>query len=114
MSRHDHAQVVVEIAGESYRMEPTLAALRKIEERFGSLIECHQALREMRFKARDLAVIVGAGSGADRKQLDDIEEQVFTEGMMNVLGPCVEFALGLLNPSGRPETDDPEPDEGKG
>ena len=98
--------VDVELDGEIITMSPTLAALTKIERRFGSVRKAAQAVADMQHGA--ICDIIIFGAGLDKASQKELPEAVFQAGVVNVAGSAGEYLAKLLNPAGDPDPDDDE------
>jgi len=100
MARNNHGQVTLTANGTEYEMSPTPAALKAIEERFGSLVDCYEKLSTGRFTLSDMATIIRGGAGMPKSQQEQVEEDVFYEGIMACAEQTAEFLTALFDPSG--------------
>ena len=103
MARATHGIIDVEINGKKYTMKPTLAAYEKIETRMGGLRQAIESCSNMSIDS--IAFIVASGSGTGSKEMNELKENIFQEGALNVLPKVTEYLMKLLNPSGK-ETND--------
>jgi len=115
MARANHGQVTINANGTDYELKPAPAALKAIEDRFGSLVDCYDKLHSSRFTLADMATVIRTGAGLPKKDQGSVEEDVFYEGIMSCAGQSVEFLVGLFDPSGKQGgLGDDETGEGKG
>jgi len=103
MSRVDHGQVEFELGDNTITLKPTLKALMRIEAHFGGMRAAIERCGDLSLDG--LAVIVAAGAGMKPK---DIQEDLFAEGITNVLPHATEYLLLLLNPTGKEAEEQPE------
>jgi len=109
MGRATYGIVELEINGKQYELKPTLQAYEKIETRMGGLRQAIENCSNMSLDG--LTYIVAAACGIGAKGHNDLKEDIFAEGTLNVLPKVTEYLMKLLNPSGK-EADDL--DEGDG
>ncbi|MFJ3487727.1 hypothetical protein ACIPL1_30520 [Pseudomonas sp. NPDC090202] len=102
MSKLNHGTVIVEAGSVTYTLKSTLRAARAIESKFGGLLPAMSALTQGSVAVT--AAIIAAGAGLDvnkRKELEQVEEQVFEGGVNAVGGQVLPFIQALLNPGGK-------------
>lgn len=88
----------LELGDKVYKLSPTLSALKKINRRYDSLIAAMEAVKKLDFDA--VCMIIGAGTSASQKQMEDLENEVYQAGLVNVVGKVADFLGVLLDPSG--------------
>lgn len=97
--RVSYGIVVIQLDGEDVELIPSLRALAKIQNRFGGLSPAIQDLTKLNID--HLAYIVAAGLGVNgTKEIVKIKEQIFYEGLTNVIGKIGEYLGLLMNPRG--------------
>lgn len=106
MSRLSYGQVELQLGDETLTLQPTLAALHKIDRAFGSLREASERVANLSLDA--LVTIITAGAGLDAQAAKALPERVFRAGILNLVGPVSEYLLVLMNPAGE------QGEEGKG
>lgn len=99
MSRLNHGRVDLELDGETVTLEPTLAALQAIDRHFGSVRSAAQACADLQLRA--LCTVIAAGTGRKPSEAKTFEPAVYSEGLVNVVGPVTEYLVALMDPSGR-------------
>jgi len=107
MSRVDYGTVVLSINGKDYTLTPTLEAFKKIQNRWGGIMQAIEACRGLSTEA--CAYIVAAGAKVGQREAKDLEQEIFEAGVVTVTAPVVEYLSLLLNPTGRdatPKADD--------
>lgn len=109
MSRASFGQIDIDLGGETITLQPTLAALQKIDRAFGSLREASERVANLSLDA--LVTIIAAGAGLDAQAAKALPERVFRAGILNLVGPVSEYLLVLMNPTGEQSR---EGAEGKG
>lgn len=86
------------IVGEfEFELEPTLDAVRKIEQRFGGLRPALDALSALSIEAASHAII--AGANLTPKEAKEVPEAVFAAGIADVTSQVVPYIAALLNPA---------------
>ena len=106
MSKLNHGTIVVEAGSNTYTLKPTLGAARAIESKFGGVLPALSALGQGGVST--IALIVAAGSGMDtnkRKDLEQIEEDIFEGGVALVGSQVLPFIKALLNPGGKTDAE---------
>lgn len=93
MSRTLHGTTSVTVGDETYELKPTLAAVRSIEAHFGGLRGAAQALYAM--SVDGVAHIIASGAGLNAKQAQELPEQVWQHGVVELI-PAVNSYLGAL------------------
>lgn len=111
MSRADYGRVELELDGEEVILEPTLKAMRAIKMRWpnGGIQAAIGACSQM--DADDLAYMIAAGSGIDKKEAGELPEKVFNEGVAEVAPYVVRWLTLLMHPTGKTEATE---DDGSG
>lgn len=107
MAQHDMNEVSVSIDGTDYTLQPTLAAIKAIDRQFGSVSDALEALRKPSIGT--VTFLVATGANVPKADREALEEAVFREGVIRLVGPCSDYLVGLWNPSGKTS----EGDEGK-
>jgi hypothetical protein len=111
MSKYDRGIVDLELNGTAYQLCPTAHVMERIDKEFGSTLDAFQSLA--RPTIQSVSLIVLYGSYLDSEQLGQVKEDVFQQGLMNVVGKIAPFIEALLDPNGN-AGDLGEGDEGKG
>lgn len=99
MARLDHGTVEMDLAGEQVVLEPTLAALKGINRQFGSIRAAGQRVADLDLDA--ICAVIALGTGRKAKDAKDVEQGVYDEGLVNVVGPVTDYLVALMDPSGR-------------
>ena len=99
-------EVVIDLGGAVYELRPTLKAMKKIQARFGGLAGAAEALKQL--NSEHIAAIVSAGSNAAPRDIADIEEAVFSQGIASATEQVVPYITLLLNPGGEDEASSDE------
>lgn len=107
MAKHNHGEVTATLQGREYVMQPTPAAMKAIDRRFGSTADALEALR--RPSLETVTFIIFHGAQVSKGDYEQLENDVFNHGLMNTTGLVGEYLIALLNPTG----EDQEPGEGK-
>jgi len=107
--RSDFGIVVLDLNGDELELKPTLRAFQKIQNRFGGLSQAIQGLSGLNID--NVAAVVAAGAGINgTKDTEKLKEQIFSTGVVNVIGKTSEFLALLMNPTGK-ETAGQEDDD---
>lgn len=99
MSLLSHGQVEIELGGETVTLNPTLAAMEKINRHFGSLREALTRCASLDFTG--VVVVIAAGAGLGQEGTKRLPDQVFQAGILNVIGPVSDYLTTLMNPAGQ-------------
>jgi hypothetical protein len=92
-----YGTTTVTVGETEYELEPTLHAVRKIEQRFGGLLPTLEALRGLNVDAVSHVII--AGASLTPKEARDVPDAVFEAGVANVTAEVIPYIMALLNPS---------------
>lgn len=95
--------------GTVYELRPTLRAFQRLQTRFGGLRGVIEALGQLNIES--VSQIIAAGVSADRKQLQEIQEQVFETGVADVTEAVTPYVNVLLDPNGDAEQAQDEPEK---
>jgi hypothetical protein len=98
MSKSLHGTIDVDINGTQYVLRPTLDAYRKIQVRFGGLRGALESLTQLNIE--HISHIIAAGAGKGRREIPDIENDVFEHGIGDVTELVAPFVTALFNPRG--------------
>lgn len=101
-----YGKTTVTVGEFEFELEPTLAAVRKIEQRFGGLRNALDGLGALSPDA--VSHIIVAGANLSPKEAKEVPEAVFNAGVSNITAQVVPFIVTLLNPS------DAKPEEESG
>jgi len=96
-----HGETTIDLGGEVYELRPTLKAMKKIQARFGGLRGAMEALGQL--NVEHIAAIIAAGSNSAPRDVESIEEAVFSYGIAGATEQIVPFVTSLMNPSGEKE-----------
>jgi hypothetical protein len=94
----DHGVIEISMDGEIYELRPTLKAMKRIQTRFGGLRGALEAIAALNVES--VAYIIAAGADAPPRDIPDIEQKVFDEGVSNVTEQIVPFVTAMINPRG--------------
>lgn len=95
----------LELGDKTYKLSPTLSALKKINRRYESLVTAMEAVKRLDFDA--VCMIIGAGTNASQKQMEELESEIYQAGLVNVVGKVADFLGVLLDPSGGEDEGEP-------
>ena len=102
--RAEFGIVTLDLNGDELELKPTLRAFQKIQNRFGGLSQAIQGLSGLNID--NVAAVVAAGAGINgTKDTEKLKEQIFTAGVVNVIGKTSEFLALLMNPTGKESPD---------
>jgi len=110
MARSDYGTIEVELMENTYELKPTLRALQRINQQYGSIREAVQHVQQLDIDALIFVVAEGAGI-RQQKDRQELAEEIFETGIMEVFTPVNEYVNALLNPTGK--SSDEDDDEGK-
>jgi hypothetical protein len=91
-------RVVLKVGSAEYDLIPTLESMKKVNRRFGSLVDALSAVRRLDFDA--LIFIAAAGASMGQKETEHLERLVFENGVMTAVTPVADFLAILMNPLG--------------
>lgn len=95
MDRH----VTVRLGETSYRLNLTLAAMERINDEFGSLMQARERVALKDFRA--VCKIIAAGASLSASQEKTLKNEVFEAGIVNVAVPVHTFVIRLFDPEGK-------------
>lgn len=101
-----YGKTTVAVGEFEFELEPTLAAVRKIEQRFGGLRPTLEGLGSLSVDA--VSHVIVAGANLSPKEAKEVPDAVFAAGVADVTAQVVPFVMALLNPS------DAKPEEESG
>lgn len=107
-SKIDYGTVTVRLGEKEYVLKPTLNAIRKIDDHFGSLRHAVQSVSSLHFSG--ISYIIAVGASLSERGTKAMEEELFNTGVVNVTGPVAEYVGKLMSPMGNDEEE--EGDEG--
>lgn len=96
-TKTQYGKTTVTVGEFEFELEPTLDAVRKIEQRFGGLRPALDGLGALSVDA--VAHVIIAGAGLSPKEAKEVPEAVFGAGVGDVTAQVVPFVVALLNPS---------------
>lgn len=99
-------EVELQLAGEKVVLKPTLAALRALLDKGGSLQPWFAKVATCHFAG--MCDVVAAGVLPAETDREEIEKAVYEAGLVNLMAPLVRY-LSLLSNGGR----EPEPESKK-
>jgi hypothetical protein len=92
-----YGKTTVTVGELEFELEPTLAAVRKIEQHFGGLRPALAALGAIGVDAASFVIIAGANLSS--KEAKEVPEAVFSVGVSDVTAQVIPFIVALLNPA---------------
>lgn len=92
-----YGTTTVTVGEVEYELEPTLHAVRKIEQRFGGLRPALDGLGALSVDA--VSYVIVAGASLSTKEARDVPEAVFSAGVADITAQVVPFVVALLNPA---------------
>lgn len=92
-----YGKTTVTVGEFEFELEPTLAAVRKIEQRFGGLRPALDGLGSLSVDV--VSHIIVAGANLSPKESKEVPEAVFAAGVADVTAQVVPYVVALLNPS---------------
>ena len=101
-----YGKTTVTVGEFEFELEPTLAAVRKIEQRFGGLRPALDGLGSLSVDA--VSHVIVAGANLSPKEAKEVPEAVFAAGVADVTAQVVPYVVALLNPA------DAKPEEESG
>lgn len=101
MSKTNHGQTLVTVGNEEFNLSFTLKAVKGIEARFGGLAPALQELQKLQVSAAASIIAIGSGKEYKRKDLEELEEAIFDEGIGEVTPQLVPYILAMLNPKAK-------------
>jgi hypothetical protein len=93
-----HGTVTVKLGDEEFTLQPTLKAVRAIENRFGGLRGASQTINAL--SVEGCAIILAAGAGLEGKAAEDVTEKVWQAGVLEVSTQLNAYIVALYNPRG--------------
>ena len=118
MPRADYGTIELKLGKKEYTMKPTLKAYKKIENHFKNEATGMQGLRLAIEDTSQLSIesttfVIAAACGIGAREVPELEESIFAEGVAKVAAPVLEYLMKLLNPSGKDieESEDKESGE---
>ena len=104
MSRITAGEVEVSVNGKDYVLKPTLRAAQLISRNFGGYAQARAQLASETLEAA--TYILRVGSGLPDKELKDLDDQVWKNGMTaELILPLMRY-VAVLGNGGRPLPDD--------
>lgn len=98
MSKTLHGATSVQVGEESFDLNITLAAVRKIEAHFGGLRGAAESLRVLSVDGVALIIAAGAGLSADASR--EMPEKVWLAGVSGIAAQLTSYLGALYNPRG--------------
>lgn len=92
--------VEIELDGETCVLKPSLRATQGISRNFGGISEAIQSISKMDFDALVNVIALGLNK-TDKKEREEIAEQVYATGMTDLAAPAIKY-LSILANGGRP------------
>lgn len=91
-------EIELVLAGETYKLTPTVAALERIDARFGSLIECSRRIEGYSLEA--ISLVIAAGAGLSAKQTPAMREKLLSAGLKAAIQPLTRYLAAFLDGDG--------------
>jgi len=92
--------VIIMLDDQEYTLKPTLRASQAISRRFGGLVKAVEQIQSFDTDAI-VTVVAAALSINNPRELQDMAEKIFNEGVNSVAPKVIEY-LGVLTNGGRP------------
>lgn len=111
IDRTNYGQVDVDLGARTLTLVPSLRAFQKIQQRFGGLSQALQAMTAINIET--VAAVVAAGAKVGQSDMEQLREEIFNVGVINVMAKASEYLSLLLNPTGKEREAQGEDDAGK-
>lgn len=92
-----YGKTTVTVGDFEFELEPTLDAVRKIEQRFGGLRPALDGIGALSVDAASHVII--AGANLTPKEAKEVPAAVFAAGVADVTAQVVPYLVALLNPA---------------
>jgi hypothetical protein len=112
MSKTNYGNTVVTVGDEEFNLSFTLKAVKGIEARFGGLAPALQEIQKLQVSAAAAIIAIGSGKEYKRKDMEELEEAIFDEGIGEVTPQIVPYILAMLNPKAKKAEDEEKAAEG--
>ncbi|WP_312800053.1 hypothetical protein [Pseudomonas sp.] len=112
MSKTNYGNTIVNVGDEQYTLNFNLKAVKGIEARFGGLAPALQELQKVQLSAVASVIAIGTGKEFKRKDLEELEEAIFDEGVGEVTPQVIPYILAMLNPKAKKAEDEEKAAEG--
>lgn len=103
-SNVNYGNVEVKLGDSTYKLKPTLTALMKIDEHFGSLRQAVVAVSSLSFSG--IFTIITYGAGLTERGQEKLKNDLFHHGVIRATGPVSEFIGILMDPTGEKDEED--------
>lgn len=100
--------IELELSETTYKLRPTLEAMKKINSRFGSLLDGGE--RIVRYDVSAISFVIAAGAGLTQKQVPHMEAEL-VGNLERAVGPVGKYFALLMR--GGADTDEEEPATGE-
>ncbi|SHM46468.1 hypothetical protein SAMN05216593_10138 [Pseudomonas asturiensis] len=101
MSKTDHGTVDVEVGTELYTLTFNLKAVKRIEKMFGGILPAMHEVQKFSLQAVTQVIIAGAGLALKPSAMEELEEEIYRQGIISVTPPLIEYLGALLNPAAK-------------
>lgn len=99
----------VTVKKKTHTLTPTLAAVNAIEQQYGGLRSCLNALND--FSLNAAVLVISAGANLKPKQVEKLRGDVFEHGSPDVCIQVIPYVASLFNPTGKKADDEEEEEE---
>jgi hypothetical protein len=97
--------ILITLGGKQHELVPTPGALRSISMMYNGLGPADARVRD--YDATAIAFVIGVGIGKTKSaEITEIEEMIFTDGLMSFWRPASDFCSRLANGGRDPALDD--------
>lgn len=97
MSKATYGTTPVVLGESTYTLVPNLAAVNKIEARFGGLRGAMETCQQM--SVNGVAAIIAAGANVSPREAEQIAQKVFDTGVGEAMVQILPYVQALLNPA---------------
>ncbi|QHF02448.1 hypothetical protein N015_08505 [Pseudomonas asturiensis] len=101
MSKTDHGTVDVEVGTELYTLTFNLKAVKRIEKMFGGILPAMHEVQKFSLQAVTQVIVAGAGLALKPSAMEELEEEIYNQGIISVTPPLIEYLGALLNPAAK-------------
>lgn len=103
ISKTDHGTIDVQVGAELYTLAFNLKAVKRIERTLGGILPAMQEVQKFRVDACALVIMAGANLTLKPKEVEALEEEIYTSAIINVTPSLIEYLGALLNPEAKTE-----------
>ncbi len=101
ISKTDHGTVDVEVGTELYTLTFNLKAVKRIEKMFGGILPAMHEVQKCSLQAVTQVIVAGAGLALKPSAMEELEEEIYRQGIISVTPPLIEYLGALLNPAAK-------------